>query len=116
MSVIAWRLHWLTYLQRADPDLPCTLLLTTTEWQALYMRIHRTTALPATPPTVRQAVRWIAQLGGFLGRKRDGEPGITVIWRGWQRLQDMADTWFLVNEQSLLVGRDKFKVSLQSRD
>jgi hypothetical protein len=29
-----------------------------------------------TLPTVRQAVRWIAQLGGFLGRKSDGEPVI----------------------------------------
>jgi hypothetical protein len=104
MSVVAWRLHWLTYLNRTDPELPCTLILTTTEWQALYRRIHHTTSLPATPPTVRQAVRWIAQLGGFLGRKRDGEPGITVIWRGWQRLQDMADTWSLVNEQSQLMG------------
>jgi hypothetical protein len=100
MSVIAWRLHWLTYLNRNAPDLPCTVILTATEWQALYMRIHRTTSLPSTPPTVRQAVRWIAQLGGFLGRKHDGEPGITVIWRGWQRLQDIADTWYLVNEQS----------------
>ena len=104
MSVIAWRLHWLAYLNRTDPDLPCTMILTATEWQALYMRIHHTTALPSSPPTVRQAVRWIAQLGGFLGRKRDGEPGITVIWRGWQRLQDMADTWSLVKEQSQHVG------------
>jgi hypothetical protein len=104
MSVVAWRLHWLTYINRTDPDLPCTVILTATEWQALYRRIHHTVSLPATPPTVRQAVRWIAQLGGFLGRKRDGEPGITVIWRGWQRLQDMADTWSLVNEQSQLVG------------
>jgi hypothetical protein len=104
MSVVAWRLHWMTYFNRTDPGLPCSVILTATEWQALYMRIHRTTSLPSTPPTVPQAVRWIAQLGGFLGRKQDAEPGITVIWRGWQRLQDMADTWSLVNEQSQLVG------------
>lgn len=30
---------------------------------------------PDTPPTIREAVRWIAQLGGFLARKGDGEPG-----------------------------------------
>jgi hypothetical protein len=104
MSVVAWRLHWLTYINRNAPDLPCTVILTTTEWQALYMRIHRTSSLPQIPPTVRQAVRWIAQLGGFLGRKRDGEPGITVIWRGWQRLQDIADTWHFVKEHSQHVG------------
>jgi hypothetical protein len=105
MCVIAWRLHWLTYLNRSDPDLPCTTILTMTEWQALFMRIHKTTSLPQTPPSVRQAVRWLAQLGGFLGRKRDGEPGIIVVWRGWQRLQDMAATWFLVIEHTHLVGK-----------
>jgi hypothetical protein len=104
MSVIAWRLHWLTYVNRTDPNLPCTVVLTTTEWQALYMRIHKTSSFPETPPTVRQAVRWIAQLGGFLGRKQDGEPGVTAIWRGWQRLQDIAATWYLVKEQPKLMG------------
>lgn len=105
MCVIAWRLQWLTYINRTDPDLPCIYILTTVEWQALYMRIHKTTKFPEKLPSVRQAVRWIAQLGGFLGRKSDGEPGITVIWRGWQRLQDLADTWsVIVNDQPQLVG------------
>jgi hypothetical protein len=105
MCVVAWRLHWLTYINRTEPDLPCTHILTTIEWQALYMRIHKTTKFPQTLPTVRQAIRWIAQLGGFLGRKSDGEPGITAIWRGWQRLQDLADTWYVVvNQQPQLMG------------
>jgi hypothetical protein len=105
MCIVAWRLHWLTYINRNEPDLPCIHILTYVEWQALYMRINKTTQFPTTPPTVRQAVRWIAQLGGFLGRKSDGEPGITTIWRGWQRLQDLAATWYIVvNEQSKLVG------------
>lgn len=105
MGVVAWRLHWLTYLNRTAPDLPCTHILTTIEWQALYMRIHKSTQFPPTPPTVHQAVRWIAQLGGFLGRKSDGEPGVTVIWRGWQRFQDLASTWdVVVNERPQLVG------------
>jgi hypothetical protein len=105
MSVVAWRLHWLTYINRCDPNLPCTVVLTTPEWQALYLRIHKTMTFPKKLPTVHQVIRWIAQLGGFLGRKADGEPGITVIWRGWQRLQDMAATWYLiVNERPKLVG------------
>lgn len=104
MGVVAWRLHWLTYINRTDPALPCTAILTPVEWESLYMRIHKTTRLPDSIPTVRQAVRWIAQLGGFLGRKGDGEPGIVVVWRGWQRLQDIAATWYLVKEQIQLVG------------
>jgi hypothetical protein len=34
------------------------------------------------PPSIRQAVRWIAQLAGFLARKGDGEPGLKTLWRG----------------------------------
>ena len=50
-------------------------------------------------------MRWIAQLGGFLGRKSDGEPGITTIWRGWQRLQDLSAAWsVIIHDQPLLVG------------
>lgn len=99
-SAIAWRLLWLTYVSRHEPDRPCTTILAEHEWQALYMRIHRTSTLPAEPPTVHETVRWIGRLGGFLGRKNDGEPGITVIWRGWQRLQDIAATWYLVKERT----------------
>ena len=105
MSVVAWRLQWLTYINRTNPQEPCTAVLTPIEWQALYMRIHKTSVLPASPPSTHQAIRWIAQLGGFLGRKSDGEPGIVVIWRGWQRLQDFATTWeLIVNESTQLVG------------
>jgi len=38
---------------------------------------------------VRDFVRGVARLGGFLGRKGDGEPGVKTLWRGYQRLQDL---------------------------
>ncbi len=95
MSIIAWRLFWMTKIARTNPDALCTVVLAEHEWKALYSAIHRTRDLPEQLPTVRQVVRWIAQLGGFLGRKSDKEPGITVIWRGWQRLNDIAATWLL---------------------
>ena len=63
----------------------------------LYTTIYRTTTLPECVPSVRQVVRWIAQLGGFLGRKGDGEPGITAIWRGWSRLADIADIYLILH-------------------
>ena len=100
MCVVAWRLLWLTYIGRTQPLSPCTTILTTTEWQALYAHIHHTATLPQAPPTTQQVIRWIAQLGGFLGRKADAEPGTLVLWRGWQRLQDIASAWTLVFQQN----------------
>jgi hypothetical protein len=94
--IVAWRLLWLTYEARRSPDTPCDRVLEPAEWQSLYGRMHQTSRPPATPPTLRQAVRWIAQLGGFLGRKSDGEPGVQTIWLGLRRLADIAAMWQLL--------------------
>lgn len=99
-SLVAWRLLWLTYEARQSPDAPCDCVLEAHQWQSLYCRIHKTTTPPEQPPTLRDAVRWIAQLGGFMGRKRDGEPGVIVIWRGLRRLEDISDTWLLLHPQT----------------
>jgi len=94
-SVIAWRVLYATLLSRVGPDLPCTTLLEESEWQALYCHVQHTTTLPTQPPPLAQAVRWIAQLGGYLGRTRDGPPGPTVLWRGLQRLIDLTAMYLI---------------------
>ncbi|MCZ7568785.1 MAG: IS4 family transposase [Ardenticatenaceae bacterium] len=97
MTVIAWRLFWLMPIHRQTPDAPCTTRLADHEWKALAATIHRTDTLPDTIPPVGQAVHWIACLGGFPGRQRDGEPGITVIWRAWSRLSDVAHLYLVLH-------------------
>ena len=71
------------------------LVLADEEWKILYTKINRTRVYPDTSPTIREAVRWIAQLGGFLARKGDGEPGPITLWRGWRRLFDLTEGWNL---------------------
>jgi hypothetical protein len=95
MSIIAWRLFFTTLIARTEPSLPCTALLTEEEWKVLYTKIKQTKDYPNTPPAIREAVRWIAQLGGFLARKGDKEPGPITLWRGWKRLFDLAEGWNL---------------------
>ena len=94
-AVIAWRIFWLTSLARHEPDSPCTCVLAPHEWQALYTYHHKQEPDPEHLPTVLDALLWIAQLGGFLGRRHDGFPGVTVIWRGWQRLADISSSWLI---------------------
>jgi len=95
-SVIAWRIVFTTMLARACPDAPCTAVLDTDEWHALYCHIHQTTRLPGTPPNLHDVVRWIARLGGFQGRKHDGEPGVTVMWKGFQHLAGLTSMYRLL--------------------
>ncbi len=89
-SVIAWRVLQATMLARAVPDLPCTAVLEADEWQALWCAIHRQPTPPAAPPALQEAVSWLARLGGHLGRTRDGEPGVTILWKGVQHLTDLT--------------------------
>jgi hypothetical protein len=96
-NVIAWRLLWQTYLSRVDSHLPCTVVMTEPEWQALYSFIHKTALLPQEVPTLGQVTAWIAHLGGFLGRKADGPPGVQLLWQGWRRLFDITQTWLIFN-------------------
>ena len=94
--IIAWRLLWMTKINREQPTAPCSVILDEHEWEALYIKINRTKKLPEKLPTVREVIRWIAQLGGFLGRKGDKEPGITAIWRGWETLNEISNMWLIL--------------------
>ena len=99
-SIVAWRLLWLTYEARLNPDIPCTSVLQTHEWQSLCATINNNPIPPQEPPSLREAVRMIAKLGGFLSRKADGEPGVKTIWRGLRRLSDIAQTWKLIKSKT----------------
>lgn len=93
MSIVAARVYELKLCGRSDPEKSCTEILDSEEWQILYFVTNRTSQLPTIPPTCREVTHWIAKLGGFLGRKNDGEPGSIVIWRGWQRLTNIIENW-----------------------
>jgi hypothetical protein len=94
-AVIAWRILYATMLGRLEADVSCEVLLQRFEWQALYCRANGTTQLPKNPPTLGQAILWIAQLGGYLARKNDRPPGTTVLWRGFLALHESAQMFLI---------------------
>ena len=95
--VVAFRIVQLCMLGRGSPDLPCTVLFEDHQWKALWAFVHRAAALPATVPSIRTIMRMIASLGGFLGRKGDGEPGTQTLWLGLQRFDDIVTAWLVFN-------------------
>lgn len=86
--VVAWRLGRLMRLGRVHPDLEAALFFAPEEWQAAYFLAEK--PVPKTMPSVREVIRQIATLGGFLGRKCDGEPGVKTLWLGMQRIRDFV--------------------------
>jgi Domain of unknown function (DUF4338)/Transposase DNA-binding/Transposase Tn5 dimerisation domain len=94
--VVAWRIEHVKKLARTRPQAPCTIAFDEHEWQAVFALQRPKQPLPSTPPSLREITRLTAELGGFLGRKSDGEPGSITLARGLQRLHDIVTGVLLV--------------------
>jgi hypothetical protein len=82
LSVVAVRLLHLKTIGRQEPETPAKGIVPS-EWLSTLPHILKR---PQPITTVRAFVRAVAGLGGFLGRKHDGEPGWQTIWRGLSTL------------------------------
>jgi hypothetical protein len=88
--IVAWRVFWMTMLNRVSPQAPSALALTGVETALL----DRLVLDKRSPRSGRQALSpcltKVARLGGYLARSRDPPPGTMVIWRGLSRLTDIV--------------------------
>ena len=91
MSIVAWRIFWITLVARTSPECSCSIFLKEFEWKILYYKFHKNKQLPKQPPSLKQSIKWIAMLGGFLARKGDNDPGIIHVWRGLKKLAIMIE-------------------------
>jgi Transposase DNA-binding/Transposase Tn5 dimerisation domain len=85
LSVVAVRVLQMRTALQSQPEEPAEQIATKDEI-AVVSRYHKHGRAYLT---VREFVRGVAKMGGFLGRKGDGEPGVLTLWRGYQRLQDL---------------------------
>ena len=51
--------------------------------------------------STRECWHRIAQLGGYLGRTGDGEPGWKTLWKGWLHIQTLLEGVHLASALSL---------------
>jgi Transposase DNA-binding/Transposase Tn5 dimerisation domain len=87
LAVVAVRVFQLRNALDHQPDAPAEQVGTKMEIEV----VRRLGKHKEQRFTVRDFVRGVAKLGGFLGRKHDGNPGVLTLWRGYQRLQDMLE-------------------------
>lgn len=90
--IVAWRVLYALTLGRECPELPCEVVFEADEWRAVYA-VVKNEAPPEVPPPLGEMVKLVASLGGYLGRKCDGEPGPKAMWVGLQRMADLARAW-----------------------
>ena len=95
--VVAWRITYLMRLGRTCPDLDATLFLFADEIRGTYLLAKL--PKPKQAPRLNEVIRLIAQLGGFLGRKGDGEPGVKPTWRGLDQVMTAAQTLKALREE-----------------
>ena len=96
-SIVAWRLLWLLYSGREAQQLPATVAFEDIEIGILKKLAKKTKTPISEIMTIREAILLVSKMGGFLGRKGDGDPGVKVLWQGITKLS------VLVEFQDLLI-------------
>jgi len=92
--IVAWRTLYVCRLGRSCPEINCEAVFEPAEWKSVWKVVHREDP-PFQPPTLGVFVRLVAQLGGYVNRKRADPPGPQTIWIGLQRMHDFATCWQL---------------------
>jgi hypothetical protein len=85
--ILAWRVFWMTMLNRCKPNVPPGLALADIELIVLDHLVNDTA--PPRCKTLSHYLTKIARLGGYLARASDPPPGNMVMWRGMSRLTDI---------------------------
>jgi len=89
---VTWRVLYVCRLGRSCPEISCEAVFEPGEWQSVYQIVKREIP-PKQPPKLQEMVRMVAQLGGYINRKREDEPGPQTVWLGLQRMHDIALCW-----------------------
>lgn len=90
VSVLAWRVFWLTKVSRNTKENPGDLAYTSNEISVLKKLAAAKGRKLTKNDTLYSFTEEVARLGGYLARKSDPPPGVIVIWRGLQRLHDIS--------------------------
>jgi hypothetical protein len=97
--IAAWRTLYVCRLGRSFPDLNCEAVFEAAEWKSVWKVVRREDP-PTKPPSLATMVHLVAQLGGYVNRKRLDPPGPQTVWLGLQRMRDFALCWELFGPQA----------------
>lgn len=93
LMIVAWRVEYLKGAARHDGEASCEKYFPSNEWQPAYYVWTDGGDLPPEPPTIKDFMLIIAELGGWQRKKNQGPPGSMTIWRGIRRMEAYADAF-----------------------
>lgn len=91
-TIIAWRVMYLTYLNRECPSLPCDVVFQESEWKSVW-RVTKKTPPPERAPVLSEFMALLVGLGGYNNRPSEPPPGPQAVWVGIRRMTDFAIAW-----------------------
>ena len=97
LAPLAVRLLQLRSMARQEPERPAQEILPP---DVVKVVAHLARVSP-DQLTAQRCWRRIAQAGGYLGRKGDGEPGWKTLWKGWLYIQTLLEGVALASQLSL---------------
>lgn len=97
--IVAWRTLYVCRLGRSCPDISCEAVFEPAEWKSVWKVVRRKDP-PRQPPALGEFIRLVAQLGGYVNRKRADPPGPQTLWIGLQRMHDFATCWLLFGPEA----------------
>lgn len=90
LASVAIRIVRINYLGRHRPEEPASIEFDRNEIDAIIMLRRPKGRTRGAMPTAGEAVRWLADIGGYTGKSSGGPPGAIVIARGLQRIEPVV--------------------------
>lgn len=90
LAAVSARIERLKQLSRSQPDLDALEEFSRAELDAAIMLTETKKHQQGDELNLQQAVRLVAMVGGYMGRKADGPPGSITIRRGLERIAPAA--------------------------
>jgi hypothetical protein len=104
LAAVAARTERLKHLARTRPNEPASVEFTEVEIRALIVlkrdQKKKNETIPDAMPTIADATRWIAELGGYTGKSSGGPPGSTTISRGLDQVLAAARLLHLLRAEA----------------
>jgi len=91
--IIAWRIQWVTLLNRYGNRQNPRLVFSKIE-----LKILSASFAHEKPKHLRDYINLLARLGGYLNRTTDPPPGNCIIWRGFNKLLELQQGYLLAEK------------------